>query len=108
MKEMVDDVLGPGLYTNVRLANDRDTGRSRGFGHIDFKDGESADRAIAELNGLEVLGRELRADKATPGGGKPGGAREGGGDRRSSSSGRGGRDNRYGGSGGGDTSFGAW
>ena len=35
--DMVNDVLGPGLYNNVRLAIDRETGRQRGFGHIDFK-----------------------------------------------------------------------
>lgn len=70
IKEMVDDILGQGLYTKVRLAFDRETGRSKGFGHIDFKDAASADRAIAELNGLEVMGREIRADHAE--GGKPG------------------------------------
>lgn len=64
IKEMVDDVLGPNLYVNIRLALDRETGRSRGFGHIDFKDAESAARAVAELNDLEVEGRQIRADHA--------------------------------------------
>lgn len=32
----------------------RETGRPRGFGHIDFKDAATAERAITELNGLEV------------------------------------------------------
>lgn len=63
--EMLTDVLGPdGGFTSVRLATDRETGRPRGFGHIDFKDRESAERAIAELNGMEVLGRLLRVDFA--------------------------------------------
>lgn len=62
--EMLNDVLGPeGGFTNVRLAADRD-GRPKGFGHIDFKDKESAEKAIKELNGMEVLRRELRADFA--------------------------------------------
>ena len=47
-------MLGPGLYTSVRLATDRDTGRMRGFGHVDFKDDGSAEKAVAELNGLQV------------------------------------------------------
>lgn len=63
--EMLNDVLGPnGGFTTVRIASDRETGKPRGFGHVDFKDRESAERAIVELNGMEVLGRQLRADFA--------------------------------------------
>ena len=91
IKEMVDDVLGPDLYVNIRLAIDRETGRSRGFGHIDFKDAESAARAVAELNDLEVEGRQIRADHAQA---KAGGASGGGG---GSFGGRGGGFNRGGG-----------
>lgn len=63
-EEMLNDMLGADSYSRVRLATDRETGRPRGFGHIDFKDAASAERAIAELNGLEVLGRQLRVDFA--------------------------------------------
>eukprot|EP01035_Chromulina_nebulosa_P031661 gene31661-42220_t len=63
-EEMLNDVLGPQSYSRVRLATDRETGRPRGFGHIDFKDAATAERAITELNGLEVLGRPLRVDFA--------------------------------------------
>lgn len=63
-EEMLSDVLGPDSYSRVRLATDRETGRPRGFGHIDFKDAATAERAITELNGLEVLGRPLRVDFA--------------------------------------------
>mmetsp|Transcript_19008 Transcript_19008/g.31815 ORF Transcript_19008/g.31815 Transcript_19008/m.31815 type:complete len:361 (+) Transcript_19008:47-1129(+) len=77
IEEMLDDVLGPGLFHQVRVAVDRETGRSRGFAHVDFKDAESAERALVELNGLEVLGRQLRVDmaqrKAGGGGGGGGG-----------------------------------
>ena len=66
VKEMIDDVLGEGLYDTVRLVTDRDTGRHRGFGYIDFKTEDAANRAIVELGGLEVLGRQLRADLARP------------------------------------------
>ncbi|KAJ1428050.1 hypothetical protein B484DRAFT_396974, partial [Ochromonadaceae sp. CCMP2298] len=64
VEEMLDDVLGPNLFLQVRLATDRETGRPRGFGHVDFKDAESAERALVELNGLEVMGRQLRVDMA--------------------------------------------
>jgi len=63
--EMLTDVLGAeGGFTTVRLAMDRETGRPRGFGHIDFTSRECAEKAITELNGMEVLGRQLRADFA--------------------------------------------
>lgn len=65
VKEMLNDVIGADSYTRFRLATDRETGRHRGFGHIDFKDAESAERAIKELNGLRVMGRELRVDFPT-------------------------------------------
>lgn len=41
-----------------------ETGRQRGFGHIDFNNPETAARAVKELDGLEVMGRQLRADHA--------------------------------------------
>ena len=91
VKEMIDDVVGEGLFDTVRLATDRETGRHRGFGYVDFKTEDDAIRAITELGGLEVLGRQLRADLARPresrprrenygGGGGGGGWGEGRGD----------------------------
>lgn len=64
VEDMLNDVLGPNLFVAVRLAYERETGRPRGFCHIDFKDAETAERAIVELNGMEVLGRQLKADHA--------------------------------------------
>jgi nucleolin len=100
VEEMLDDVLGPNLFLQVRLATDRETGRPRGFGHVDFKDAESAERALVELNGLEVMGRQLRVDMAqrrVPGeGGEGGGGGYGGG-----GGGRGGGGGGRGGGGGG-------
>jgi cleavage stimulation factor subunit 2 len=67
VEDMLNDIVGPGSFTRVRLAVDRETGRPRGFGHIDFKDSETAERAIVELNGMEVMGRQIRADNAQRG-----------------------------------------
>lgn len=64
LKEMLDDVVGKGTYSTVRLAVDRDSGRPKGYAHVDFNDAESAERAVAELNNLEVLKRQIRADLA--------------------------------------------
>lgn len=39
LRELFD---GCGEITNVRVATDRDTGKARGFGHIDFADAKGA------------------------------------------------------------------
>ena len=64
IEDMLNDVLGPDQFITVRMAIDRETGKQRGYAHIDFKDEDIANRAVTELNGLEVLGRQLRADIA--------------------------------------------
>ena len=48
--------------TDVRVAIDRRTGQPRGFAHADFVDVASAEKAMAELAGKEVNGRNLRVD----------------------------------------------
>ena len=47
---------------DVRVAIDRRTGQPRGFAHADFIDVESATKAMEELRGKIVLGRNLRID----------------------------------------------
>jgi nucleolin len=83
LKEMLDDIIGAGSYTNVRLATDRETGRLKGYAHVDFVDTPTATRAVQELNNLSVLERPLRADlaqrKTLSSGGSGGGAGYGGG-----------------------------
>jgi len=48
------------LCSQVRLAIDRETDRPKGFAHIEFTTRQAAERAVKELNGMEVLGREMR------------------------------------------------
>ena len=64
VEDMLNDVLGPDQFVTVRMATDKETGKQKGYAHIDFKDEDSAKKAVIELNGLEVLGRQLRADMA--------------------------------------------
>jgi RNA recognition motif-containing protein len=52
-----------GEVQSVAVVSDRDTGRSRGFGFIEMNDSD-ADKAIAELNGRDMDGRELRVNEA--------------------------------------------
>ncbi len=48
--------------TDVRVAIDRRTGRSRGFAHVDFVDVDSAMTAMGDLKGMEFYGRKFRLD----------------------------------------------
>ena len=115
-----DDVLREGFerfgeITEAKVISDRDTGRSRGFGFVTFGSPESARSAIAEMDGTEFDGRNIRVNEAEErsggggggrggfggGGGGGGGSRGGhGGGGRGGFSG-GGRGGRSGGGGGG-------
>jgi len=48
----------------VKLITDRDTGRPRGFGFVEMSNSEDADKAISELNGYEMDGRQLTVNEA--------------------------------------------
>ncbi|KAI8953786.1 hypothetical protein F4801DRAFT_576108 [Xylaria longipes] len=52
------------------VVKDRDTGRSRGFGFVRYTTEADADRAIANMNGVEFDGRAIRVDKASDAGPK--------------------------------------
>jgi RNA recognition motif-containing protein len=89
-----------GEVVSASLVMDRDTGRPRGFGFVEFADAASAQAAIAALNGKNVDGRDLTVNEAKPregGGGGRGGFGGGGGGGRRGGGGGGG----YGGGGGG-------
>jgi len=55
-----------GTVERVNLITDRDTGQARGFGFVEMRVNEEADRAIAELNGRELDGRALNVNEARP------------------------------------------
>jgi RNA recognition motif-containing protein len=69
----------------VKLITDRETGRPRGFGFVEMGSGEDADKAIQELNGYELDGRQLNVNEARErsGGGGGGGGGRGRGQYRS-------------------------
>ena len=94
-----------GEVSSASLVMDRDTGRPRGFGFVEFSNDEQARAAIAALNGKNFDGRDLTVNEARPreGGGGGGG---GGGGRGGSRGGGGGGWSGGGGGGGGRSSGG--
>uniref|UniRef100_A0A9J8A0Z5 RRM domain-containing protein n=1 Tax=Cyprinus carpio carpio TaxID=630221 RepID=A0A9J8A0Z5_CYPCA len=106
-----------GVITNVHVARNRETNRSRGFGFVTFENPDDAKDALEGMNGKSVDGRTIRVDEAGKGGG--GGGRSGGGSYRGGG-GRGGGGGGFfrggrgrggsrggGGYGGGDRSYGS-
>lgn len=74
-----------GTVDSVAVITDRDTGRSKGFGFVEFSDDGEARSAIQALSGQEFNGRALTVNEARPktgGGGGGGGRGYGGGGGR--------------------------
>src|SRR6266436_679208 len=90
-----------GTVESAAVVEDRDTGRSRGFGFVEMSTKEESAAAIDQFNGKEVNGRALKVNEAKPrenrsgggGGGRGFGGNRGGG------GGYGGGGNRGGGGG---------
>ena len=55
-----------GTVTSAQVVDDRDTGRSRGFGFVEMSSTEEGDAAIEALNGKNVDGRDLTVNVAKP------------------------------------------
>jgi RNA recognition motif-containing protein len=105
-----------GQVDSASVVQDRDTGRSRGFGFVEMANREEAEAAIESLNGSDFHGRSLTVNEARPreerGGGRGGfgggGGRGGYGGGGGSRGGYGGGGSRGGGYGGGDRGGSRW
>ena len=71
-----------GTVESVSLIEDRETGRSRGFGFVEMSSKEEGAAAIQKFNGTDLGGRALNVNEARPredrgggGGGRNGGSR---------------------------------
>lgn len=102
--EQLQEMFGQaGTVTSASIVEDRETGRSRGFGFVEMSSKEEGTKAIEQFNGKSFNGRNLTVNEARPreergGGGGRGGFGGGGGNR---SGGGGGGRGGYGGGGGG-------
>ena len=104
-----------GTVESAKVVEDRDTGRSRGFGFVEMASSEEAMAAIEQFNGQDFDGRNLVVNEARPreeGGGNRGGLGGCGGGRGGyggGGGGRGGGGNRGGsGGGGGGGNYSRW
>jgi RNA recognition motif-containing protein len=68
-----------GKVENATLITDKYSGNSKGFGFVEMSTDEEAKKAIEELNGKEVSGREIVVNEARPREERPGGFNRGGG-----------------------------
>jgi cold-inducible RNA-binding protein len=92
-----------GTVESASIIEDRDTGRSRGFGFVEMASAEDAAAAIEQFHGKDIDGRSLTVNEAKPKA-ERGGNRNFGGNRNNFGGGGGGgrgRDRNRGGGGGG-------
>lgn len=94
-----------GTVESASVIEDRETGRSRGFGFIEMATPEEAATAIEMFNGKDLGGRNLTVNEAKPKTDRGGG---GGGGRGGGGGGRGGYGGGGGGRGGGDRDRGGY
>ena len=64
-----------GSVLSVRIPLDRESGRPRGFGFVEFESDEVADKAVAQCHDAELGGRRIRVNKAESRAPRPGGPR---------------------------------
>jgi len=55
-----------GEVKQARVVTDRETGRSRGFGFVEYTDEANNQKAVDELNGKELDGRTINVSLARP------------------------------------------
>ena len=105
-QDLQDYFSQAGTVESANVVEDRETGRSRGFGFVEMATKEDGENAINMFNGKDLNGRNLTVNEARPredrgGGGGRGGFGGGGGGRGGYGGGGGGRGG-YGGGGGGN------
>ena len=78
-EELTGTFAAFGEVASANVIQDRDTGRSRGFGFVEMPNDAEANAAIEALHGKDYNGRNLIVNEARP---RPEGGPRGGGFRR--------------------------
>lgn len=82
--ELAEAFASFGTVASAKVITDRDTGRSKGFGFVEFESDDEGKAAEAGMNGKELGGRTVTVNEARPreerprrdfGGGNGGGGR---------------------------------
>lgn len=68
-----------GTVESAKVVIDRDSGRSKGFGFVEYSSDDEAMAAIQKLNGQDADGRQLKVSEARPPERREGGMGGGGG-----------------------------
>ncbi len=55
-----------GEVESAKIITDRDTGRTKGFGFVEMSSRSEGEKAMAELNGRDVDGRQIKVNEAKP------------------------------------------
>jgi RNA recognition motif-containing protein len=55
-----------GAVLSAKVIMDRESGRSKGFGFVEFEDDNAAKAAISKLNGTDLQGRAIVVSEARP------------------------------------------
>jgi len=66
LEEFREHFAPAGEIVDIVIMKDRETGRSRGFGFVEYATPEEAAKAIEEFDGKEFLGRMLKVNEAQP------------------------------------------
>ena len=63
----LEEMFSPfGTIVSASVISDKFSGRSKGFGFVEFDNDDAAKEAIAKLDGTEIEGRPLRVNEAKP------------------------------------------
>ena len=55
-----------GTVVSAKIINDRDTGRSRGFGFVEMENSDEAGKAMEALHDSDIDGRKIVVNEAKP------------------------------------------
>ena len=65
-EELADAFGAHGTVASARVITDRDTGRSKGFGFVEFENDDEGKAAEKAMNETELGGRTIRVNEARP------------------------------------------